>query len=88
VKILLLPYCSVQSPQTVYRYTELEPYMLVYTLSRPLQVVIRFLVKFRGRHVGLLIMSLFHSNMATKIHIAEQSYTHLVTKPHYHKSYV
>jgi len=23
--------------------------------------------------------------MATKIHVAEQSYTHLVTKPHYHK---
>ena len=34
------------------------------------------------RQAGLVIMSLFHLvNMTTKILVAEQSYTHLVTKP-------
>ena len=52
---------------------------------RPLQVVIQFLVrappKSRGGRAGLVIMSLFHLvNMTTKILVAEQSYTHLVTK--------
>ena len=55
------------------------------TLVRPLQVVIRFLVraspKSRGGQAGLVIMSLFYLvNMTTKILVAEQSYTHLVTK--------
>ena len=54
-------------------------------LFRPLQVVIRFLVraspKSRDGRVGLVIMLLFHLvNMTTKILVAEQSYTHLVTK--------
>ena len=52
---------------------------------RPLQVVIRFLVrassKSRGGQAGLVIMSLFYLvNMTTKILVTEQSYTHLVTK--------
>ena len=52
---------------------------------RPLQVVMRFLVrtslKSRGGRVGLVIMSLFHLvNMTTKILVAQQSHTHLVTK--------
>ena len=52
---------------------------------RPLQVVIRFLVraspKSRGGRAGLVITPLFYLvNMTTKILVAEQSYTHLATK--------